>query len=69
MQGFGKLERGTTCPHTTVDSNTSVTPACSLQLEVDIWRLNFLWEKIWFLALEINFTCTDSKCGKQKCLL
>lgn len=45
------------------------TSACSLQLEVDSWRLNLLWEKIWFLALEINFICTDSKCGKQKCLL
>lgn len=69
MQGFGKLERGISCPCTTMDSNTSVTSSCSLQLEVDSWRLNLLWEKIWFLALEINFTCTHSKCGKQKCLL
>lgn len=41
------------------------TSACSLQLEVDSWRLNLLWEKIWFLALEINFTCTDSKCENK----
>lgn len=46
MQQFGKLERDTSCPHTSMDSNTSVTSACSLQLEMDIWRLNLLWEKI-----------------------
>lgn len=42
MQGFGKLERGTSCPRTAMDSNTSVTSACSLQLEVDIWGLSLL---------------------------